>query len=92
MNVTINTPAQRPEPKPNINKGKASSTTLIPPHWNDIYMKANEGRSEPEIKKIASILDEFKDVFSKDDGTQYKYQFFKTIKTATQASTFGFGG
>jgi hypothetical protein len=30
-------------------------------------MKAKEGRSEPEIKKIASILDELKDVFSTDD-------------------------
>jgi hypothetical protein len=30
-------------------------------------MKAKEGRSEPEIKKIASILDEFKDVFSTND-------------------------
>lgn len=37
-------------------------------------MKAKEGRTEPEIKKIASILDEFKDIFSKDDddlGTTY---------------------
>jgi hypothetical protein len=40
---------------------------LVPPHLNDIYMKAKEGRSEPEIKKIASIFDEFKDVFSTDD-------------------------
>jgi hypothetical protein len=67
LEVTINTPTQRPEPKPNINKGKASAATLVPPHLTDIYMKAKEGRSEPEIKKIASILDEFKDVFSTDD-------------------------
>jgi hypothetical protein len=39
-----------------MNKGKASAATLVPPHLNDIYMKAKEGRSEPEIKKIASIL------------------------------------
>lgn len=66
LDVTINTPAQRPGLKPNIKKGKASAT-LVPPHLNDIYMKAKEGRTEPEIKKIASILDEFKDIFSKDD-------------------------
>ena len=67
LEVTINTPTQRPEPKPKINKSKASAATLVPPHLNDMYMNAKEGRSEPEIKKIASILDEFKDVFSKDD-------------------------
>ena len=52
LEVTINTPTQRPEPKPKINKGKASAATLVPPHLNDIYMKAKEGRSEPEIKKM----------------------------------------
>ena len=67
LEVTIKTPTQRPEPKPNINKGKASAATVVRPHFNDIYMKAKEGRSEPEIKKIASNLDEFKDVFSTDD-------------------------
>ena len=57
---------KRPEPKPNISETHVKDTD-VPNHLREIYAKAREGRPEEERRKIASLLNRFEHVFSKDD-------------------------
>jgi hypothetical protein len=57
---------KRPEPKPNISETHVEDTD-VPNHLRELYVKVREGRPEEERRKIASLLNRFEHVFSKDD-------------------------
>ena len=60
----------RPDPKPNINKDSTLESDKVPkvaPHLEEIFKKIKEGRNIEEVKEIASLLNDFKDVFSKNE-------------------------
>lgn len=64
--VVADVQRKRPEPKPNISETHVKDTD-VPNHLREIYVKAREGRPEEERRKIASLLNRFEHVFSKDD-------------------------
>ncbi|CAG2223241.1 unnamed protein product [Mytilus edulis] len=55
-----------PEPKPYIgtNNGEPDEVHNIPPHLLEVFKKAQNGRNKVEIKEMASLLRDFKDLFS----------------------------
>ncbi|CAC5378800.1 unnamed protein product [Mytilus coruscus] len=59
----------RPEPKPNIGTSNWEPDEVhnIPPHLSQVFKKAQYGRNKAEIKKIASLLHDFEDIFSKNE-------------------------
>ena len=67
QDVIKHVPRQRPESKPNIENVEADKVVQVPPHLIDIFNKIQTGRSETEIKEIASLFSDYGDVFSKND-------------------------
>ena len=64
--VVADVQRKRPVSKPNISETHVKDTD-VPNHLREIYVKAREGRPEEERRKIASLLNRFEHVFSKDD-------------------------